>query len=286
MKKIIKKIKIFIVSLFFGLRKADQTISTNNSETIDSGSNIESQKESHTLYDKLLKGELTQEVKEFRYQVYKILRESEKFVLMPDGSMEKNSDGMLLKKPKVYETKDHKVTIVQENTIFHGGFQESIDNMLNDNKKLKTRIKTKLKDDYYPIMQIDRHIIKLVIKENNKHIIVDFYFNSDIDNRNKLNVLFSKEINKLKNGKNSFIREISNVEFVTENAYGIDQMFYINLKNLEFDSVNEYEKYSILTFKTEKQEYKQDLLAEFYSEEMETKYKNKEKKKNSTIRLE
>lgn len=286
MNNLVKKIKVFVIGLFFGLKKVDNILQSSQSESTESSSNIETQKDQNSIYDKLLKGELTQEVIEFRYQVYRILRQSDKFICDAEGNLLRNTDNTILRKPKVFETKDFNVHIVQENTHFRGGFLESIDNMINCNKKISTRIKTSLKDDYYPVIQIDKNIVKTVIKAGEENNLIDLYFSKTIDDRNRINKLFNKEIMKVKDGKRSFVKEISNLSFISENAFGLESMFLVEVKNMEYKEFNEYENYNILTFEFPKEEYSKDILLEFYSPEMEEKYKNKEKKKNATLALE
>ena len=64
--------------MFFGLENVNQEVFT-NVDYDSSSTNIHQEKLTKTVYKDLLKGEITQEVKDLRYQLYYIYDNSQKY---------------------------------------------------------------------------------------------------------------------------------------------------------------------------------------------------------------
>ena len=68
--KILRKIKDFFSAVLFGMKAGDEMMTTSQVE-IPEGSGIHKQIEHKSVLRDLLKGEVTQEVEELRYETFK-----------------------------------------------------------------------------------------------------------------------------------------------------------------------------------------------------------------------
>lgn len=86
MKRIWANIRIFLHYLFAGMVSADKEISNGekNSSASD-GVGIEQKKEVDNVYSQMLRGEVTEEVKELRYEMYQADRKSHDYVYSGGG---------------------------------------------------------------------------------------------------------------------------------------------------------------------------------------------------------
>ena len=95
MKRIWANIRIFLHYLFAGMVSADKEISNGekNSSASD-GVGIEQKKEVDNVYSQMLRGEVTEEVKELRYEMYQADRKSHDYVYSGGGRKTMFSDLM------------------------------------------------------------------------------------------------------------------------------------------------------------------------------------------------
>ena len=89
MRKIFIKIAIFLRYLMRGLHSADAEAFEGKTQESEDGTTAEQQQETNNVYQNLLKGEVTQAVKELRYEMYQAERNSYNYKYSGGGSCEK-----------------------------------------------------------------------------------------------------------------------------------------------------------------------------------------------------
>ena len=88
MVNILKKIRVFFLSIFFSFKKIDNLLVNSNKEAdnkIDGSLSIEQESESKSVYDDLLRGEVTERVRELRHEMYYSERKSKEYLYIGNG---------------------------------------------------------------------------------------------------------------------------------------------------------------------------------------------------------
>jgi len=272
-----------------------------------------------TLADALTRGEITQEVKELRWRMYKVLDESKNFKTTivgydEDGfpiteSVAFNSSAGL-SKIKIDDFDDYKLELVVNNDeITLGTFLEGIEevDVLNVEKDVdldgnptatigtmtteqaeevesnnKTERVITCVRDFRPKFQIEKFAKKMnvrTISETEK--LLEFYVSKYSDEDNRKSALFLSEIKKaMKNPRVCDFLDILSVTFVSYNTTGVKDMLDFEYKIIKFDKLVEFDGYYVIKFKSEVIKNGESLIEKYREEELDEKYKNKERKKD------
>ena len=295
MKKLWVKLRIFLESIACGMRGADKLLSVSNKENEggDIGG-IEQHKEQQSVYADLLRGEVTQEVKEFRHEMYYAERKSHEYVY--------GGGGHAVKRNKIFDYQGNversdglKIQIVQDNRedmsslIENGIYSQGEEFELSEKAKgdLKEKDKReftiKIERDFFPSFRLEQYATKIVVKKiDDTNVILDIYTWSDLrqfDNRHKL---FLSGIKKIIDGDTrSDIIDFDNLSFVTYNAYGADDLRLYEYDNIHFIEIVPFDGNYVLRFSANVITDGEDLIAEFYNEIAAEKSKNHEARKNA-----
>ena len=295
MKKLWVKLRIFLESIAWGMRGADKLLSVSNKENEggDIGG-IEQHKEQQSVYADLLRGEVTQEVKEFRHEMYYAERKSHEYVY--------GGGGHAVKRNKIFDYQGNversdglKIQIVQDNRedmsslIENGIYSQGEEFELSEKAKgdLKEKDKReftiKIERDFFPSFRLEQYATKIVVKKvDDTNVILDIYTWSDLrqfDNRHKL---FLSGIKKIIDGDTrSDIIDFDNLSFVTYNAYGADDLRLYEYDNIHFIEIVPFDGNYVLRFSANVVTDGEDLIAEFYNEIAAEKSKNHEARKNA-----
>lgn len=300
LKKIWIKIQLFFFYLFSGMKNANDLAFTGNKDADSgNGSSIEQQKEVQNVYKDLLKGEITQEVIELRHEMYFAERASKKYKYAGNGRAEKLNHIMDYKGG--LETSDGlDILLVQENKEDVGGLidfgiynigEEVCYDKKNDEKlrSIKERKHTiKIQRDFIPSFRIENYTNKIVLKPlNERQTLFDLYtykYNKQFDNVHKL---FLKQIEQIYIGdiKNSIL-DFNNLNFITYNAHGSDDLLEYEFTNIKFENIIKYEDSYVLRFIGDNVKMGEDLIMEFFDETTDRKNKNHEARKAPTLSAE
>lgn len=298
MKKLWKNIKLFFISLSFGLRGADKLITGSNKETDGSELiGIEQQKEEESVYADLLRGEVTQEVRELRHNMYYAERKSHDFEWNGGGRAVKKND-MFGYSGKVFQTDGYSIRIVQENKedpgslsengIYSHGekvFLEGEMSQYEDFYKKKRDFTIKIERDFLPSFKIEQYATKLVVKKCGNDTILDLYVPLYRQQFNNVSKLFSKEMEKIYMGnKRSDVVTFNSLSFVSYNAYGSDDLVFYKYSNINFFNIVEFDGNYVLEF-TATLENKDDMITEFYDEEAQRKSDAHEARNGATLNI-
>lgn len=272
-----------MISLMFGLKNTENEILTSLAKN-DTPFDISQETNEQRVSKALLKGEVTQEVKELRYRTYKVDKESKQYeYFSPTLAKKRERDDNKFIKYDNSENLD--IITIQYNEQNVGTVEESLENAVLEKEKL---IYTEPKKKYNIIIErncvaryrIEEFLIKLAAKRiNDKNALLDFYVSMYVDDKNKLSKGFISEIGKIiKGNKNNDILDIDSVRFITNHAYKKDDMLEYEFNNLIFKKIIEYDGNYIIKFTANIIKDGYDTSRQYFCAEMAKKYKNKEKK--------
>lgn len=276
--KIIKKLKHYLFSIlyyfFSGLKAADKKMMSADSNNKDGdGGNIEIQNEEESVYKDLLRGEITQEVRELRHEMYYSERESHKYKYIGNGVAVKK-DSLFSEEMKNLEHSDgFPIQIVQVNYEDTGGLNVNLDK--NSGKNLGRSYTIEIKRKFTPRFKLEEFCNKLVVKRvDEKHAMLDFYvtkYRSQFKHRQKV---FTNEMEKIYMGdKLSDVLMFDSVKFITNKAYGAYDLIIFEYNNIEFDNIVEYEGNYVLKFFADIVCDGEDIVKEFYDKKADEKFK-------------
>lgn len=295
MKKLLLKIAIFFRYLMRGLHSADVEAFEGKTEESKDGVNAEQQQETNNVYQNLLKGELTQEVKELRYEMYQAERKSYEYRYNGGGTCEKKEN---VAQPKNIDINDSETLyLIQSNEedsstlndydiIWDGGISVQKDEKKNYGDRLIHDYRFNIERDFLPRYRIEEFTDKLVVKKIKDKFILDFYSSLYKDIYNKRQSMFIKEIEKIKNGdKRNDIIDFKSLSFATDNAYGFENLKEFSFGNLIFKEIAEYDGFYIIRFVGDVIKDGIDLTDEFYNEIADRKNRNHELRDGATLNL-
>ena len=294
MRKIILKIYNFFYALFGGMANAETIIFRDSGK--DSNSTTINQKvTSNRVSEDLLKGELTQEVKELRYRTYKVDREAKQYEYFSptlakktnekDDSIKENSSIEYVKKNSkqynrfaVCENDDNlEIITIQENKRH----VETVYEVMYSDKKVQIpKYTIDIKRNYIPKFLIESFAKRIVLKKiDDGHTMIDIYVSIYRDPFDLKSKPFLTEIKKIINENiKSDITNFDNLSFTTSHAYKLSDMLRFTFKYVNFINIKEFDGNYIIKFKGTNEEFAFDLTNQYYSKSMDEKYKNKEKK--------
>lgn len=265
LKKIFLKIYSFFIYLFNGLRDGEKIIMGDKSVSHLDGTSVEQQQEQDSVWADLLKGELTQRVKDLRYETMHAERKSKEYQYIGGGIAQHK--GFFDYKGNVENECGYKIIIVQENKNITGSD--------SDNKEYIV----KFKHDFIPRFKKELYLNKIVLKgDDNGKLFLDLYFSKyriKYDNKHKF---FLSELKRVYGGDTrSELVQISEISFTSLNAYGIDNGITKTYKIRELIKVSEFDGSYVINFSVDELS-SDDFIESAYDEVSAKKFANKEKR--------
>ena len=293
MKKIWYNIRLFFVSLFSGMKAADDVLTSSNKE-ISSGGAIEQQKtDQENLYASLLKGEVTQEVKDLRYEMYESVRQAKDWEVKGYTGVAVKKNKMLVKSPmKIDEEDGLKVILIQDNKVYIQGQDSSVENA----KKLVT-VRTeadadhtfKATHEYHVRHKLETYAKKLVVKQTDEEnkFKLDFYLSEYPIENDPRAVYVVKELESLYNSgsKTSDLTDLITITFTTDKAYGDDDWKIYDFRIKQYIGIKKFDGNYIISFYASLPNGVEDTTKEFNDEESVRKFKEKAPRKKKTISI-
>ena len=128
---------------------------------------------------------------------------------------------------------------------------------------------------------MEQYANKIIVKRvDDTHAVLDLYTWAEkrqFDNRHKL---FISALEKIYMGdKRSDIVDFNNLEFITYNAYGADDLRHFSYNNVHFVDVIKFDGSYVLRFTADIVKDGEDLIEEFYDEIAARKSENHEARK-------
>jgi hypothetical protein len=275
-KKTWINIKTLFHLFFRGLHQADKVAFGSKEESLNKNSSFEQQQEQDCVWNDVLKGELTQRVKDLRYSTSHAVRESTKYQYIGNGVVQKKS--VFSYKGKSYNPEGYEIVLVQDNSCITQGVYQ-----INPIKEYII----KLRGNYRFKYNIDSYTKKIVVRQNrdNGELYMDVYFSDYLEKYNNEHKFVISEIKKVFNGetRSDFI-SIKEISFTTSKAFGDDDGVSYKFKVIKFLGASKFDGNSVFTFKVNEAE-KFDLINLVYDEKSAEKYNTKAPRdeKKSTI---
>lgn len=280
-KKQINKVKNFLVGLFYGVRATETEVFTQAGSSSNSDVIIDKEVGTNSLAEALLKGEVTQEVKELRYQTYAVERESSNYEYLANGVVVKKNpnEECRLSLDKTY---DYQLQLVQENKIqTNSVFQElsRVDTYGGERKYTIHIERTQI-----PRYRLEEYTQKLVVKRIDvEHVFLEFYCSKYPDKFNQIMTQgFLTEVKNVKEDKKpTEIFTFDKVWFISEHAYGSKDYYRFEYGNLIFKDILEFDGDYVICFEADVISDGFDLTEKYFDAKMDSRYKNKEKRTNT-----
>ena len=257
----LKKIKNFFFSLFyalpFAMKGAEAEIMGATDSSDGTKLTVLNKQQENTLASALLKGEVTQEVEELRYQTYKVAQESYNYEYL--------GEDVAVKKEKV----NMNGVITINNHIICEGVEHEL-KRVDDYGKERYVLNVKYGD--YPRFKVEKYCNLARIRLNEK--IISLYFEKETDEPERR--MFYNEIERIINGSKSELRDnIQSIDFYTQ-----DTFYKYSLRGFKLEEIksNKFEYVLIYSFGNYIEE---NIVEKYHSDTMEEKYKNKERKNNT-----
>jgi hypothetical protein len=139
--------------------------------------------------------------------------------------------------------------------------------------------------EYSPKYKLSEYIRKLVIRTNEDTYLLDLYVPKHTDSFERLEKLFDNEINKVVEGKIKPLHlEFKTVSFMTQNAYGVEDMCEFKFECIKFVGISSFEGKNILTYEVKMLESGTKVTDKYRNEALRESYAKKEKR-TTTLNL-
>lgn len=289
LKKIWNNIESFFINFAFATKNTETQIFTQGGADSANGGIVMSQdvtQGAHALSKALLKGELTEEVKQLRYRTYKVDREAKKYKYFAPTLALKKKEGKDYKFVSYDKSDGLEVITIQYNYALTEDTTDAINQIENGGRGEKTKYKFEIKRNFVPRFRLEEFLKKVVVKRlDETHAILDFYFSqyperffNTSDDKSFRSKAFINEIKRIRNGGKSDVLDMEQMRFVTNHAYKKDDLIEYVFRNLWYRETVEFDGDYILRFKASIEHDGYDLTASYYNKTMDEKYKNNEKK--------
>ena len=270
-KKIYNKIRSFFFYIFWGLKSADKIAFGTKEDSSNAGTVLEQQNEQNSVYKDLLKGEVTQEVKELRHEMYFSERKSHKYKYIGNGVVTKKNE--IFDYPgKIDKTDGFPLQILQPNIEDTGTLSENLSEV-DYRIKNKKEFTIDIERDFIPRFRLEEFTNKLVVKRINENaVMLDFYTPIYKSQFNTIHKLFLKELENIYMGDvRSDVIDFKKVEFISFRAFGTDDLKKYTYNNIEFDNILIFDGHYVIKFTADIVNDGEDLINEFYCNEEEEK---------------
>jgi len=255
-----------------------------------------------SLADALNQGEVTQEVQELRWRMYKVLEQSQKFktevvgydedgfmmteqTLIEEGNLGKNTLSKIKMDDTEYSETDEAIAdgyeyYPLELLVNNDIITMSLSDVLVDEKEKPERV-LKCEREFRPKFDIEDYTKKMHVRTiSDTEKLLEFYVTKYADEDNRKSRFFLSEIKKsIKNPRMTDFLDITNVMFISYNTVGVKDLMEFDYKISSFDKIVEFDGYYIIKFKAEVLKNGESIYEKFRDSDLDERYKNKEKRK-------
>lgn len=272
----------FFINLSIGLKKAENQAFNVTSTDVD-GVSVDVTK--GNLGADLIKGEVTQRVKELRHEMYYAERKSHEYEYIGNGLAKKRENKLTTFNDKFENPENLPIIMAVTNKEDTGGLSDNLVDVVVGSKD-KREYTIKIDRDFIPKYGIEKYTSILVIKELNEiKYQLDFYiplYDSQFDRKKRP---FLNELEKIYDGfVRSEIVDFKGVNFVTYNTLGSDDLVKYDFGVDFFLSISKYDGNYVLKFIGYLKD-KHDIITEFYDAKYQEKSDNHTPRENVDISL-
>jgi hypothetical protein len=265
MKKLFYWVYTYLHALFFGFKSADTLIDGNSKSVTDGGTSIEVNNEKKSVYQDLLNGEVTQEVRELRHEMYYAERKSHDYKYVGNGVVKKNNHEFDL--GEFENSENLPIVLVQpiSRITESSDVEAAIKSYIS---RANRRYTIDIKRSFYPKFRLEAFANKIVVKDlNEKQAILDIYTTKYSSQFDSVRSPFLNELNRVYMGyKNSDIVTFDELSFTTMKANGEADLMNYKFGNIKFINIVEFDEEYVLKFIADKIEWRNDTVEQFYDE--------------------
>lgn len=282
-KKLIFNIKLFFNYLMRGLHSADKMSFGSKGNNIPVDVSVHETIEQHSIWEALLKGEITQEVKELRHQTYYVDKESKKYQYLANGEIIKKNV-LHENHVDIDESDNLPIQLIQDNKLITENVYDSLNDIENNNS-FKKEYTIEIKRSFIPRFKLEEYTTKLVVKKaGDNKVQLDFYSSIYPEQFKRHHNAYISEMKKIVNGyRQSDIVDIDSVKFITYKAFGSDDSLLYEYNNVKFKSIDIYDGNFVIKFNANIVSDGIDLISKYKDDVMSEKYKNKAQKSNLIV---
>ena len=284
-QKLRLNVVLFFNSLFRGMRAADDIISTNSKDgTAGNGTGEERKVENDNVYAALVRGEITQEVKDLRYETYQAVKKADEYKYVGNGVAVKKDKNQIFNKAKtkVFNKEDLSVYMIQINDLIKASVSETLSAAQNG-KEPEEKHRININRKWFPRFKLENYATQIVVRTKEEGgYIIDFYVPDAPRDFNPKDIYFDKEMQALYNQKArmSDIIDFDNINFISEKAFPIEDMLEFSFINMKYREINKFNGSYVLSFDATADKLGDDIAKEMYDAESERKFNKKEPRKN------
>ena len=276
LKKICNNIYSALFYFFSGLKSADKKMLAwdDSSNTLEGGG-VEMNEQEDSVYKDLLRGELTQRVKELRHEMYYAERESHKYRYV-DGKdrAEKVKNLFSINTTGLEMSDGFKVKVIQPNMVVSNGAKDN-ENLNLDTSTYNYEYAINIERDFIPKFRLEEFATKIVVKEVQEGVaMLDLYINgykSQFDVRQKM---FIREMERVFDGQvTDDVRRMSKLSFVTNKATGCYDLLEFEFDQIELDAITMHDGCYVIKYFANVVKNGEDILKrEVYDEKAAKKF--------------
>lgn len=298
MSKMKKWFKDKVVTMAIALSNVEKNVLGQEGKSLGESSNTEARHSQGTLADSLVRGELTQEVKDLRWRMYKVLESANNLRIRGKyvGDDEDNqvfeykketiNIGENLKKISLDDSDPYELELLFDNKEITISGSDALENYFSTVSSkdyfasMKSESGIKILRSFYPKFLLENYTSKLAVRKiSDSSKLLEFYVSKYPDEYNTNSKLFIKEIQKEIKNKNSNSFEIDEVGFITDKTAGAKDLLFYGYKVTGFDKITEFDGYYVIKFFAEVTINGDDLVKEYIETELEKKYTDKAPRK-------
>lgn len=294
MSGLLKKVEMFVRSLFIGMKAADDVISTQSSG--ENGIEVNQQIKPGGVFSDMLETKVTKEVEELRDKSYRVYREAnnydrgslsleeetiinekgeEETVLNFTGNVKKKTKIDFMKRPEVFEKERFVLRVIQDVKHFEKSsmFSPEIPNGIYD---FDTNLS--IERDFLPRFEIEKFAKKIVVRNNEDggtRAEIDIYVPSEASQFGKIDAILIANLHRMRKEKNyrSDITDFSSISWVTDHAWNCEDMCSFKYDDCKLIDIILFDGSFVLTFDCNIVEEGVDLTAKYKTKELDEKYK-------------
>ena len=287
-KKLKFNISLIWHSFFRGMRAADIKTMGGAKSSESDGSSIEESIEQKSLLNDLLNENITQEVQELVDSNYRVLRHANDYEYLGNGNVVKKQKNMLADDLKIFNPEEYKVIVIQDNKLVVKGVLEATDGRYDEDGDIASedkedRYTIKIERDIFPRFLIEKYVKKIVVRQGEENVKVDLYCSSYPRQFRPTDALFINEMMNIygKKVRNIDTVDIESVEFITDKAYGVDDIILFKFGNMKYESMNMYEKDFVVTYSAIPICDAVDLTEKYHMDSLDEKYATNARRENA-----
>lgn len=304
-------------TLAFATASVEKATLNKQSFELESESGTHQRLNQGTLADALVQGEITQEVKNLRWRIAKVLDASDKMIVT---SLSVDDEGyhtldveapnpigmrVALRKVKTDDYDDYPLEmVVDNNPIILSGLDSMSDDIeeydlsrrmasikgdratigeikSDDHQLIKNERAVNVVRDFPPKFKIENFTKKLNVRIiNDSERLLEFYISKYPDQYDrKTNLLIANIKKAIINPRTSDMLDILSINFVTYKTIGVKDFYKYDYKVISFDKIIEYNGFYVIKFKSEVITNGEYLLEKYREKGLDENYLNKKAKK-------